>query len=45
MKVIDKWEVRNASHAGTWYSKSSIELNKQLESWMDAAKKEYREVT
>ncbi|BES93867.1 Memo-like protein [Nesidiocoris tenuis] len=29
--------IRNASHAGSWYSDSAKELNKQLDNWLNSA--------
>ena len=37
--------IRKATHAGTWYSKQAIELEKQIDSWFGTAKKEFKEVT
>jgi predicted class III extradiol MEMO1 family dioxygenase len=40
-----KKKIREATHAGTWYSKERIELDKQIDSWLETSKKEFKEVT
>jgi MEMO1 family protein len=43
--TFPKDEVRQASHAGTWYSRNRVELDKQLESWLNTVKQDFKEVT
>ena len=36
--MAEKQIIRDASHAGSWYTSSKTQLNAQLDSWLDAVK-------